>query len=311
MHFTFIGAGAVGGYYAAMLARAGQRVSVIARGAHLDAIRQNGLQIRSKAVGDFTATLAAESDPSRIGPVDVVVLAVKTYDNDTAIPLIRPMMGAATTVLTLQNGVDSAEEVAQVAGERATIAGATYIATAVEAPGLIVQTGSHRRIVFGECFGNPAAVSDRVRAIEAAMRAADIHAEAVADARVPLWEKFVYLAPFASFTGAARLPIGPIWADPHARMAFLEAVGEVEAVARASGVTIPADIRARIEQYTANIPSSTRSSLLIDLSQGKRIEVESLTGSVVRRGRAAGVPTPRMDALYAVLKPYRDGASAT
>lgn len=308
MHFAIIGAGAVGGYYGALLARAGSAVAVVARGRHLDAIRQGGLRIASEAVGDFTAALEAESDPARIGPVDCVILAVKNYDNDTALPLITPLLGPETTVLTLQNGVDSADEVAAAVGERRTLAGPTYIATALEAPGLIRQTGSHRRIVFGECFGAPREVSARVRAIETVMKAADIHAEAVADARVPLWEKFIYLAPFAAFTGAARLPIGAIWADPEAKAIYLAAVAEVEAVARGTGIAVSADMPSRVAAYVDAIPPETRSSLLIDLSQGKRIEVESLPGSVVRRGRALGVATPMMAALYAVLRPYAGGA---
>jgi 2-dehydropantoate 2-reductase len=310
MRFAFIGAGAVGGYYGAMLSRSGQDVSFVARGAHLEAIRRHGLRVQSGAVGDFTARVTAENDPARLGPVDVVIFAVKTYDNDTAIPLLRPLIGPATTVLTLQNGVDSGEQVAAVAGERSTIAGATYIATAIEEPGVIRQTGSHRRIVFGELFRSGAEPSARVRAIETVLKAADIHAEAVADARPILWEKFVYLAPFASFTGAARLPIGPLWADEDSRSAFLQAVGEVEAVARASGVAVPPNRQEMIATYIAGIPPTTRSSLLIDLSQGKKIEVESLTGSVVRRGRALGVPTPMMAALYAVLKPHRTPPSS-
>ena len=307
MHFAIIGAGAVGGYYGALLSRTGQDVSFIARGAHLEAIRTHGLRIASSAVGDFVARTRAESDPARIGHADVVIVAVKTYDNATALPMLRPLVGPDTVVLTLQNGVDSAEEVAGIVGERQTIAGATYIATAIEAPGLIRQTGTHRRIVFGEVFGAGAEVSPRVRRIETVMKAADIHAEAVADARVPLWEKFIYLAPFAAMTGAARLPIGPLLAVPESRAAFVQIVSEVAAVAHASGIPIATDLIARIETYTSGIPPPTRSSLLIDLSQGKRIEVESLPGSVVRRGRAAGVATPMMAALYAVLKPHANG----
>ena len=303
MKFVIIGAGAVGGYYAALLARTGQDVSVIARGAHRDAIRARGMQIISTAVGDFVAPMRAESDPAAIGPADVVVVAVKTYHNDSALPLIAPLLGPQTTVLTLQNGVDSAEEVEAVAGRARTIAGATYIATAIDGPGVIRQTGSHRRIVFGECFDAGPEVSPRVRAIETTMKAADIHAEAVADARVPIWEKFIYLAPFAAFTGAARLPIGPIWADPEGRPAFMAAVAEVDAVARKSGIAVAADLLSKIEAYVESIPPTTRSSLLIDLSQGKRIEVESLAGSVVRRGREVGVPTPIMRGLYAALRP--------
>ena len=306
MRIAIVGAGAVGGYYGALLSRSGVDVSLIARGAHLDAIRTNGLQIFSP-LGDFVARPRAERDPAAIGHVDAVIFAVKTYDNATALPLLPPLVGPNTCVLTLQNGVDSAEEVAAVVGKPATIAGATYIATGIEAPGVIRQTGTHRRIVFGEVFGAAGEVSARVRVLETVMRAADIQAEAVADARIPIWEKFIYLAPFAAFTGAARVPIGPLWADEFSRAAFLDAVKEVARVARASGVNVAAEIIDRITAYTGSIPPATRSSLLIDLSQGKRIEVESLPGSVVRRGRAVGVPTPMMAALYGVLKPHATG----
>ena len=304
MHFAIIGAGAVGGFYGALLKRAGSDVTFIARGAHLEAIRSNGLRVVGPLV-DFTVRTAAESDASKVGPVDAVMLAVKTYDNDTALPMLTHLVGPQTVVLTLQNGVDSPDEVAAVVGKAATLAGPTYIATAVEAPGVIRQTGTHRRVVFGEYFEPGAAVSDRVRRIEEVMKAADIHAEAVADARGPLWEKFIYLAPFASFTAAARLPIGPLWEHQGTRETFLSAVGEVEAVARASGVAVAADTDKKIAAYIDSIPPTTRSSMLIDLSQGKRIEVESLTGSVVRRGKALGVPTPMMAALYSVLRQYK------
>lgn len=309
MKIAIVGAGAVGGYYGALLARAGADVSFVARGAHRDAIRANGLRVIG-VQGDFTVQVAAEDDPARIGPVNVVIIAVKTYDNDTAFPLVKSLMRDGTTVLTLQNGVDSAEDLARVVGKAAVIAGPTYIATAIDSPGVIRQTGSHRRIVFGEVFDPPSEVSPRVRTLADLMLTADIHAEPVADARVPLWEKFIYLAPFAAFTGAARLPIGPVWSDEESRSAFMDAVREVERVARGSGIKVANDVVEKIAAYTAGIPPSTRSSLLIDLSVGKRIEVESLPGSVVRRGRAVGVETPMMRALYSILKPWAAGPSA-
>jgi 2-dehydropantoate 2-reductase len=306
MRIAFLGAGAVGGFYGALLSRAGQDVTFIARGAHLDAIRANGLRVVGP-LGDFTVKVRAEHDPAVVGHVDTVIIAIKTYANTGSLPIIRALVGPNTTVLTLQNGVDSAGDVAAVVGEAATIAGATYIATGIESPGVIRQTGTHRRIVFGEVFTPDAEPTPRVRAIEAVMKAADIQVEAVADARVPIWEKFIYLAPFAAFTGAARSAIGPIWSDADGRRNLLDAVSEVEAVARASGIGLGPDQRARIETYIESIPGSTRSSLLIDLAHGKPIEVESLPGSVVRRGRAVGVPTPKMDALYAILKPHALG----
>jgi 2-dehydropantoate 2-reductase len=239
--------------------------------------------------------------------VDLVLVAVKTYDNPTALPLLRPMLGTDTAVLTVQNGVDSPGEVATIAGEGRTLGGTTYIATALEAPGLIVQTGDHRRIVFGEAFGDLPRVSERVTRIHEAFAAADIQSYAVGDGRVPIWEKFVFLASLAGFTGAARLPIGPVWGDPFTKAQFLAGCREIEAVARAEGVPVAADVVDRIIPYVDAIPGTMRSSLLMDLQQGKRIEVEALQGTVVRRGAARGVPTPIMSALYAVLKLHAHG----
>jgi 2-dehydropantoate 2-reductase len=308
MRFAVVGSGAVGGYYGARLARAGQDVSFIARGAHLEAIRERGLSIRSP-LGDFTVRAPAEQDAARVGPVDVVLFAVKTYDNDAALPMLRPLAGPSTVVLTLQNGVDSVDQVSAVAGERAVLAGPTYIATALAEPGVIVQTGTHRRIVFGEVFGDRRATSERVSRLCGVLSAADIQAEAVPDGRVPLWEKFIYLAPFAAFTGAARQPVGGLWSQADFREVFVQALGEVERVARAEGVPVSLTVKEEIVKYVESVPPTMRSSLLIDLQQGKRIEVEALLGSVVRRGRAAGVETPMMLALYSVLKPYENGDS--
>ena len=307
MRFAILGSGAVGGYYGARLARAGHDVTFIARGAHLAAIRERGLSIRSHALGDFTVAAPAEDDTTRVGPVDVVLLAVKTYDNPTALPLIKPMLGPASAVLTLQNGVDSAQDVARLVGEDAVIGGATYIATALTAPGVIEQTGTHRRIVLGEVFGKLPRLSARVQAIHDALSAADIQSECVDDGRAPIWEKFIFLVTLAGFTGASRLPIGPLWADATIRAQFLEGCREVVQVARAEGVPVRPDIIDHISRYISAIPGTMRSSLLIDLSQGKRIEVEALQGSIVRRAAAADVAVPIMSTLYALLKPFAAG----
>lgn len=308
MNFAILGSGAVGGYYGAKLVRAGHDVTFIARGAHLAAIRERGLEIRSPALGDFTVRARAEEDTSLVGPVDVVIVAVKAYDNVSALDMIAPMVGPNTTVLPLQNGVDSVDELAERLGQAPIVGGVTYVATALTAPGIIDQTGTHRRIVFGEVFGSPPRLTERIAAIRDALAAADIQAEAVADGRVPIWEKFIFLVSLAGFTGAARLPIGPILADDQIRRAFLDGCREVERLARAEGVPIAPDIIERIGVYVDGIPKTMRSSLLIDLAQGKRIEVEQLQGSVVRRATRAGIPVPIMSTLYSVLKPWANGA---
>ena len=304
MRFAIFGSGAVGGYYGAKLARAGHDVTFVARGAHLHAIRQRGLIVRSAALGDFTVHARAEEDPSRVGPVDVVVFAVKTYDNASAIPAIAPMLALGSTVVTLQNGVESVVQLAECLGEEPIVGGTTYIATALAEPGVIEQTGVHRRIVIGEVFGALPRMSDRVKTIQQALSGADIQGEAVEDGRIPIWEKFIFLVSLAGFTGASRLPLGPIWQDTDSRAQLLEGCREVEQVARAEGVPIAADIIERISTYLDGIPGSMRSSLLIDLSQGKRTEVEALHGAVVRRAARAGVRVPIMSTLYAVLKPW-------
>lgn len=308
MKVAILGSGAVGGYYGAKLAQAGHDVTFIARGAHLEAIRAHGLQIKSPALGDFVVRARAEQDTSAVGPVDLVLVTVKAYDNATALPMLRPMLGASTVVLTVQNGVDSADEVAAVVGPERVLGGTTYIATALAAPGVIEQTGTHRRIVFGEVFGSLPRETDRGRTVLEALVGADIKGELVGDGRVPIWEKFIFLVSLAGFTGATRLPIGPVWADPFIRQQFLDGCREIESVARAEGVAVATDRIQQIESYVAGIPGSMRSSLLIDLSQGKKIEVEALQGSVVRRAARLGVPAPIMSTLYAVLKPFAAGA---
>ncbi|HJR61657.1 MAG TPA: 2-dehydropantoate 2-reductase [Vicinamibacterales bacterium] len=307
MKIAILGSGAVGGYYGAKLARAGHDVTFIARGAHLAAIRERGLEIRSPMLGDFTVRAGAEHDPGRVGVVDLVIVAVKAYDNQTALPMLRPMLGPSTTVLTLQNGVDSTAEVAAVAGEDRVLGGATYIATAIGAPGIIDQTGTHRRIVFGEVFGELPRVSSRATTIHEALAAADIQSEIVGDGRVPIWEKFIFLVSLAGFTGATRLPIGPLWADPFIQEQFLAGCREIEELARAEGVPVAADRIEQIKWYVGTIPGTMRSSLLIDLAQGKKIEVEALQGAVVRRAAKVGVPVPVMATLYALLKPFASG----
>jgi 2-dehydropantoate 2-reductase len=306
MRFCVVGAGAVGGYFGAKLARAGQEVTFIARGAHLAAMREHGLAVRSAALGDFTVKARAEADPAAVGPVDVAIFAVKAYSNTEALPLLRAVVdagGPSAVALTLQNGVDSTDEVAAAIGRERVLGGTTYVATALVAPGVIEQIGTHRRVVFGEAAGGTRA-SDRVQAIGEALRGADIEAEAVADPHIPIWEKFCYLAPFAAFTSAARLSIGPLWSDPAVRDVMIEAYREMEAIARAEGVAVAPDITQRIIGYLDALPAATRSSMLNDLINGKPTELEALAGAAVRRARARGVPAPVMSALYAVLKPH-------
>ncbi len=311
MRFAIVGSGGVGGSFGARLVRAGHEVTFIARGAHLAAIREKGLEIRGPSEA-FTVQARAESDPSRVGPVDVVMLAVKTYDNPTALPVVKTLLSAEEApgkaiVLSLQNGVDGPVELASVVGEAPVLGGSAYISAAVSQPGVITQAATHQRITFGEFFGETSQVSPRVVALRDALSSAGLHAEAVPDSRVTLWDKLVFLAPLAGFTGCSRLPLGRLWNLPASREVYLTAAAEVARVATAEGVALTTSLEA-IERTLDKLPGDLRASLLVDLEQGKPIEVEALLGSVVRRGRAAGIPTPVIATLYGMLKPHEHGA---
>ncbi len=305
MRIAIVGAGAVGGYYGARLAQAGHEVTLIARGANLEAIRARGMRIHTSA-GEFAVAVRAESDPSLVGPVDLVIFAVKAYSNLQALPLVPPLVGSGTVVLPLQNGVDTADQLAALIGREPVLAGTTYIAATLVEPGVIEYIGTLRKIVFGEAFGDRV-VTARVSRIRETLAAADIQAEAAADSRVAIWEKFIFLAPVAAFTAAARLPIGPAWAQPAFREAVGVAMAEVEALARHAGVEVAADVIEQKLRYMDASQPTMRSSMMVDITSGRPLELDALVGTVVRRGRAAGIQTPVMAALYGVLKPFENG----
>lgn len=305
MRFAIVGSGAVGGYFGAKLVQSGHEVTFLARGAHLEALRRQGLEIRGPA-GDVRVPVRAESDPARVGPVDVVMLAVKTYDITGALPAVKTLVSGTAVVLTLQNGVDSPDEVASAVGREAVLGGSAYISAALTAPGVLTQTGLHQRITLGEYFGDTSRISPRVATLHDALAGAGINTDAVADARVSLWDKLVFLAPFAGLTGSTRLPIGVLRACPPSLDTYQRAATEVIQVAAAEGVTVTRTPESLVRELQG-LPPQTRASLLVDLEQGKRLEVEALLGSVVRRGRTAGVPTPVMATLHGVLAPYANG----
>jgi 2-dehydropantoate 2-reductase len=314
MRFAIVGSGAVGGYFGARLAHAGHDVTFLARGAHLEAIRQRGLELRS-AAGDFVVRARAEADPARVGPVEVVLLAVKTYDNASALPMVKTLLsqgGAPASteglpaVIPLQNGVDSPGELASLVGEQAVLGGTVFISAAVTAPGVITQTGTHQRLTFGEFFGDTSRLTPRVLALRDALASAGLQVEAVADARVPLWDKLIFLAPLAGICACSRLPLGPLWSSPASRETYLAAAAEVARVATAEGVAITRH-REALERIVDALSPDVKASMLLDLEQGKPIEVEALMGSVVRRGHAAGIPTPVMATFYGLLKPHERG----
>lgn len=305
MRVGVIGAGGTGGYYGGVLARAGHEVAFLARGAHLEAIRTHGLAVKSRLAGDFTVRPRATADPGEIGPVDLVLFCVKAYDTDAAAERMRQLVGPETAILSVQNGIDNEDRIVRVVGPSHVLGGVAHVSSVIEAPGVIAQTAGAGRIIFGELDGPP---SPRTQQLLEVFQGAGITAEVRPDMRVALWEKFIMICGVSGVTSLTRLPIGPILADPETRALFRGTMAEVEAVARAEGIAVPAGHADRTIAFMQGVEPHMRGSMYYDLAAGRRMELETLNGTVVRLGRARGVPTPLNFAIYAALKPYAGGA---
>jgi 2-dehydropantoate 2-reductase len=300
MKIAVMGTGGVGGYYGALLAHSGQDVAFIARGEHLRAIQRDGLRIKS-VHGDFLIHPArAVEDPADIGPVDFVLFTVKTYDLDAATASILHLLGPQTTILPLLNGIDAAERIGEIVGVSRLIAGATWLSAAVEAPGVIGQYSPFRRIVAGELDGLE---TPRVRSIVEAFRAAGTQAEITADIRKILWAKFVFISATSALGALTRVFIGDYRSVPETRTILRAALGEVAAVGRAAGVALDADIVERTIEFIDASAPGIKPSLQRDVEAGRKSELESEIGIVVRMGRERGVPVPVLSLAYALLLP--------
>jgi 2-dehydropantoate 2-reductase len=299
--FAVFGTGGVGGYFGAVLARAGYPVALIARGAHLEAIRKSGLHIRSPKE-DFDVTPAHVTDnPADVGPVDAVILGVKAWQVLDAARAMRPLLAPATKVLPLQNGVEAGEQLQQVLGGQHTLIGLCRIISSVASPGTIWHAGMEPTIMLGEPDGS--ALSANARALADALRAAGVAVETPPDIHVALWEKLVFIGAMSALGAMARVPIGEVRQCPPARQMLLQLMEEVAAVARARGIRLSEDIVTRTIAFVETLPATGTASMQRDVADGRPSELEEIIGAVVRFGDQAGVATPAMDCVYASLLP--------
>jgi 2-dehydropantoate 2-reductase len=299
LRIAVVGAGGTGGYFGGRLALAGEDVHLLARGAHLAAIRQRGLRVRSVA-GDFEVEVPATDDPAEIGPCEHVFFCVKSYDTDEAVARLGPMVDEGTGVVSLQNGVDNEEKLARAIGAEHVLGGAAFIFSTIAEPGVIDQTGGPRRIVFGELDGS---ASERAEALATTCRAAGFDAEATPEIRRLLWDKMALICAQAGITAGTRLPIGPLREVPETMELFRRIVEEVRLVAAAEGVDLGEDVTERHEAFSGSLEPESASSLHHDLVHGNRMELEALHGDVVRRARTHGIPVPMCETVYALLRP--------
>ncbi len=307
MRIAVIGAGGVGGAFGAALAKAGGDVTFVARGAHLAAMQSSGLKIFGPRGDTHVVPAQATADPTSIGPVDVVLFCVKLWDVESAGAAIKPLIGPQTAVIPLQNGIDASERLIPILGKDAVMGGVAQISATIAEPGVIRQTGTFMRLVFGEMDGRP---SQRGAAFHALCTRAGFDAVNTNDITLALWEKFVLLATNSSVVALTRLPFGKLRDDPQVFGLFEKAIVEVTAVGRARGVKLAADMESKALQSTRTFPPEMMPSMAVDLLRGNKLELPWLAGKVVALGRELGVPTPTYDVMYAALKPYANGAPA-
>jgi 2-dehydropantoate 2-reductase len=299
VRIAMMGSGGVGGFFGGRLAHAGYDVSFVARGAHLAAMRERGLTIENEPQGDIhLPKVRATDDPASLGPVDLVVVSVKLWDTESAARQIRPLLGPRTGVLSLQNGVIKDDILRRELGDAPVMGGVGYVATHIARPGVIHQTGTMQRIVLGEYDGR---ASERARFLHEALVKSGVNAELSGDVRRAIWEKFVFLVALSATTTTMRTTIGPIRANARARGFLLQLMREAVAVGRAHGVALAEDYAEQRLAFADGLPADMTSSMHHDLERGNRLEVEWLSGGVVRLGEAKGVPTPANRAVWDIL----------
>jgi len=304
LRIAVMAAGAVGGYFGARMAAAGHDVYFIARGANLNAIQKTGLKVES-VLGDLHLASPNVTDtPADVGPVDIVLFAVKLWDTEDAAKRTLPFVGRNTRVIPLQNGIDSPDILAPILGDEVVAPGCAYIATVISAPGLVTHTSQFARLVIGRRDKKEDAIL--LTFVDAAQDAGiDISLSENIDR--DRWEKFVFLVGLSGATASIRLPLGPILQDPDTRHFFHGLMKEVVAVGIANGIALPPDYADDRLKFGDNSPPTFKASMLHDLERGNRLELDWLAGRVIQLGRELGVPTPNNAAVYNILKLHRKG----
>lgn len=304
MKIGVMGSGGVGGYFGARLAHGGANVTFIARGSHLAAIQKKGLAIEGGSTPIHLPEVKATNDPSTIGPCDLVLVAIKLWDTEEALRLIRPLVGPHTAIISFQNGVLKDNYLRAAYDPKHLMGGVAYVATTIDQPGVIRQTGPMQRLIFGEFDGSRSARAEAF--LDACLRGG-INAEISPDIRRDIWQKYVFLVGLSGTTTTMRSTIGPIRSNPQTRAFLLDVMREVVAVGRAHGVNLDEDYAEQRLKLTDEVAFDMTSSMHHDLERGNALEVRWLSGGVASLGQQAGVPTPLNRAINDILALYAHG----
>lgn len=303
MNIVVIGAGGVGGYFGAKLAKGGADVTIVARGAHLHNICKNGLTVRSAVDGEWNVRVRATATLASNVPADLVLVCVKSFDTEGAAEIARPVIRAHTAVLSLQNGVDNEEKLASILGPDHIMGGIAYVFANIEHPGVIAhhQLG---RIVFGELnHGN----TQRAALILKMFEKATIPAELSMNIRTALWDKYVFQTALGGTTAATRLPVRYVQSNKEIRALWQNQIDELLVLAKAARVNFGSDKAEKYSTFLDSLSPSNYSSIYQDLIRGNRLELETFHGYALHLGAIHAIPTPTIAAIYAALVGYKDG----
>ncbi len=304
MKIAAIGTGGVGGYFGARLQQGGHDVAFLARGRHLAALQKDGLTLESP-LGSARLKIEVFERPAQIGPVDVVMFAVKLWDTESAAESLRPLLAGGGKVIPFQNGVESIDRLRKFFPAESVMGGSAYIASRIARPGVIEHIGQMARLQFGPLLPAQRPAAERFLS---ACKEAKINAELADDIVRGNWEKFVFLVALSSATAVSRAPLGVIRADPDLRWLFEQAMRETWSVGRARGVKLADDFVETRMKFAETLPAEMKASMLHDLEAGGRLEAPWLCGAVARMAREAGIDAPVNRAVFAALKPLIDGS---
>ncbi len=300
MHIVVFGAGGVGGYFGGRLAQAGESVTFIARGEHLRAMRENGLQVKS-IKGDFSIKpVTATDDTSQVNHVDAILVCVKTWQIANAAKAIMPMLESSTMVVPMENGVESPAQLAEILGREHVLGGLCQIASRIAAPGVIQHAGLEPYIAFGELDNRP---SERTKVLLQVFQQAGIKTDIPPDIDVALWNKFLFISAVSGIGAVTRVPFGDFRAQAGTRQLLLEALKECYSVAIAQCVRLPVDSVDNTLAFIDSLPPGTMASMQRDIMAGRPSELEAQNGAIVRIGQILNVPTPVHSLIYYSLLP--------
>jgi 2-dehydropantoate 2-reductase len=305
MKIAVIGAGAVGGYFGGRLALSGQDVTFLVRGKTLEALRAGPLRVESVG-GDFEVKVRATDNPAEIGGVDVLLVAVKTWQVPEAADVIQQMPGRDSVIVPLQNGMEAPAQLAAVIGPGRVAGGLCRIVSQTLAPGSIHHSWAEPSVAIGEL--EPLIHGERLGQLTAAFGAAGVRCDVPRDIAVVMWEKFLFITPWGSLGAVTRLPVGPLRSTPELRGRLVQALHEIAEIARAEGSDLGAERVNKTLAILDGLPEESTSSMQRDIMAGRPSELEAQTGAVVRFGRKTGVPTPVHDSIYAELLPLEQRA---